>query len=194
MLSYGYIFHMGFMNYYLSLGLACIGLALRLARTQEWTDRRRHCLRRSCCSPTRSGFLWFLGTAVYRFLWLRLPGAWRLVLPAAGLADSGWHATSCRPSSRLRSGMARDADLGTQWRGSISCIRLTLRMVHDCGCFFACRHAQSRFRRDAAPQVLEGSSAHPRTLLSFPSVPRRCCQKIFRPTRPEDGLARSLRA
>src|SRR6516165_5514236 len=28
MLSYGYIFHMGFMNYYVSLGLASFGLAL----------------------------------------------------------------------------------------------------------------------------------------------------------------------
>jgi hypothetical protein len=28
MLAYGYIFHMGFFNYYLSLGLGCIGLSL----------------------------------------------------------------------------------------------------------------------------------------------------------------------
>lgn len=84
MLSYGYIFHMGFMNYYLSLGLACIGLSF------VWSARRNGII--VCCllAPLvflahPVGFLWFVGTALYRLLWLGLVGNWKLILPAGAL-------------------------------------------------------------------------------------------------------------
>lgn len=85
MLTYGYIFHMGFMNYYLSLGLACIGLAL------VWNFRRIGIIAAAVLAPLLLlahplGFLLFLGCAAYRFLWLKFPGAWKLLLPAVTIA------------------------------------------------------------------------------------------------------------
>ena len=85
MLSYGYVFHIGFMNYYLSLGLACVGLALL------WNPSRRGLVASVLLAPVMLlahplGFLWFLGTAAYRLLWLRFPGSWKLLLPAVALA------------------------------------------------------------------------------------------------------------
>jgi hypothetical protein len=84
MLSYGYIFHLGFMNYYLSVGLASIGLAL------VWSARKNGLIVAAILAPIvllahPLGFLWFLGTAVYRLLWLRFPDWWKLLLPAGGL-------------------------------------------------------------------------------------------------------------
>jgi hypothetical protein len=84
MLTYSYTFHMGFMNYYLSLGLACVGLAL------VWPARRNGLIGAAVLAPFilfahPLGFLWFLGTAVYRLLWPRLPGKGKLVLPASAL-------------------------------------------------------------------------------------------------------------
>jgi hypothetical protein len=84
MLSYGYIFHMGFMNYYLSLGLACVGLAF------AWPLRRNGLFVAAMLLPLMLlahplGFLWFLGTIAYRILWLRLPGLWKLLPFAAAL-------------------------------------------------------------------------------------------------------------
>jgi len=84
MLSYGYIFHMGFMNYYLSLGLASMGLSC------VWSVRKKGLIAAAILSPIillahPLGFLWFLGTAVYRLLWLRFPAWWKLLLPAGGL-------------------------------------------------------------------------------------------------------------
>jgi hypothetical protein len=84
MMTYSYIFHMGFMNYYLSLGLACVGLAL------IWPARRNGLLMAAVLAPFMLfahplGFLWFLGTATFRLLWPRLPGNWKLVLPAAAV-------------------------------------------------------------------------------------------------------------
>jgi hypothetical protein len=81
MLSYGYIFHMGFMNYYLSLGLASLGLSF------AWPLRKNGLLGAAILAPVMLlahplGFLWFLGAIVYRVLWPRLPGAWKL-LPLA---------------------------------------------------------------------------------------------------------------
>jgi hypothetical protein len=85
MLTYSYIFHMGFMNYYLSLGLASVGLAL------VWPARRNGLVAAAVLAPLillahPVGFLWFLGAAVYRLLWLRLPGSAKFLLPLAALA------------------------------------------------------------------------------------------------------------
>ncbi len=84
MLSYSYIFHMGFMNYYLSLGLASIGLSL------AWPARRNGLIAAVVLTPVMLlahplGFLWFVGTAAYRLLWLRLLGRSNLLLPAGAL-------------------------------------------------------------------------------------------------------------
>jgi len=85
MLTYCYIFHMGFMNYYLSLGLAGIGLAL------VWPARRNGLIAAATLAPFillahPLGFLWFAGAGAYRLLWLRLPGWTKILLPVTALA------------------------------------------------------------------------------------------------------------
>lgn len=80
MLTYGYIFHMGFMNYYVSLGLGCLGLAL------IWHATRNGLIAAAILAPIMLlahplGFLWFLGAALYRLLHLKLPNRWKLILP-----------------------------------------------------------------------------------------------------------------
>lgn len=84
MLTYGYIFHMGFMNYYLSLGFAAIGLAL------VWPARRNGIIVACLLAPIMLlahpiGFLWFLGAAAYRLLWMHFLGHYKLVLFVLGL-------------------------------------------------------------------------------------------------------------
>ena len=85
MLTYSYIFHMGFMNYYLSLGLASIGLAL------VWRGGRNNLIAAVILAPSillahPLGFLWFLGASAYRSLWLRLRGLAKLLPLVLGLA------------------------------------------------------------------------------------------------------------
>jgi hypothetical protein len=84
MLAYGYVFHMGFMNYYLSIGLACIGLALL------WPLQRKGIVAAVVLAPFillahPLGFLWFLSVTVYRTLWLKLPGWWKFAPLLAAL-------------------------------------------------------------------------------------------------------------
>lgn len=84
MLTYSYIFHMGFMNYYLSLGLACLGLSF------IWPARRNGLIVGTLLPPLMYlahplGFLLFVGVAAYRLLWLRLPGWWKILLPLGAL-------------------------------------------------------------------------------------------------------------
>jgi len=85
MLAYGYSFSMGFLNYYLSLGLACFGLAA------FWGGGARNCLTALLLSPLilfahPIGFLWFAATIAYVSLWRLIPEYWRLVLPALTIA------------------------------------------------------------------------------------------------------------
>jgi hypothetical protein len=85
MLAYGYSFNMGFMNYYLSLGLACFGLAiLWRARGIDWFVGALVGMVALLAHPI--GFLWLMGTLAYIKLRERLPGWWKLALPlgAAG--------------------------------------------------------------------------------------------------------------
>src|SRR5947209_11389334 len=64
MLAYGYSFSMGFMNYYLSLGLACFGLAiLWRARGMDWVGGGMSALLTILAHPI--GFLWLVGTLAY---------------------------------------------------------------------------------------------------------------------------------
>ena len=79
--SYGYVFNMGYMNSYLSIGLGCFALAFL------WPAKRpRHYRRRA--SPSRhlprtsTGVLLVLGVGAYRLVWPLLKGWTRLILPA----------------------------------------------------------------------------------------------------------------
>ena len=82
MLAYGYPFHMGFFNYYLSIGLACFALAL------TWRPGAGNWLLALLIAPFvllahPIGFLWLLGTFAYHRLGERLPGWFKLTLPPA---------------------------------------------------------------------------------------------------------------
>src|SRR5258706_5206957 len=80
MLAYGYSFSMGFMNYYLSLGLACFGLAiLWRPRRFEWIAAIPFAALALLAHPI--GFLWLIGTMTYIRVRTRLPGWWKLTLP-----------------------------------------------------------------------------------------------------------------
>src|SRR5512137_2229983 len=85
MLAYGYTFHMGFMNYYLSIGLACFCLALAVkGRGLDWVIAAVLIILVFLGHPI--GFLWALGTITYVALWTKLGPKWRLLIPvtAAG--------------------------------------------------------------------------------------------------------------
>ncbi len=93
MTSYCYVFHMGFMNYYLSLGLASLGLA------SIWEGKWRGIVKAAVLAPFvilahPLGMLWLLGVGVYRIVWLRLTGWVRVALPAlivGGLWAIRWY-------------------------------------------------------------------------------------------------------
>ena len=95
MLAYGYSFSMGFMNYCLSIGLACFGLAiLWRARGLALFGGAVFALLALLAHPI--GFLWLAGTLVYIRLRAALPGWWKLVLPlagAVGLFTVYWYAS-----------------------------------------------------------------------------------------------------
>jgi hypothetical protein len=85
MLAYGYAFHMGFFNYYLSVGFGCFCLAL------VWRERRGNWI--AAAVPAGLvflahpiGFLWVLGTIGYLAIRRVLPGWWKSVLTAGAVA------------------------------------------------------------------------------------------------------------
>ena len=80
MLAYGYSFEMGFLNYYLSIGLACMSLAI------FWRGQGREWIVGSLLIPVAwmahpIGFLWLTGTLAYVKIRAKLPGWWKLVQP-----------------------------------------------------------------------------------------------------------------
>ncbi|MGB8474442.1 MAG: hypothetical protein WCE61_10190 [Candidatus Acidiferrum sp.] len=84
MLAYGYSFNMGFLNYYLSLGLAAGSLAL------VWRGRGLARLLGLLIVPFillahPIGILWLLGSGLYLILWSKLPSWWKLAVPAAAV-------------------------------------------------------------------------------------------------------------
>jgi hypothetical protein len=93
MLAYGYSFNMGFMNYYLSLGLACFGLAiLWRARRIDLVAAAPLALLEMFAHPI--GFVWLVGTAAYTRIRAKLPGWWKIALPlaaASGFAAVCWY-------------------------------------------------------------------------------------------------------
>ncbi|MGC1619353.1 MAG: hypothetical protein WA765_12765 [Candidatus Acidiferrum sp.] len=85
MLSYGYSFNMGFLNYYLSLGLAAFSLVLL------WRGRGRERLLGLLLVPLvvlahPLGLIWLLGIALYLFLWTKLASWWKLAVLATAVA------------------------------------------------------------------------------------------------------------
>jgi len=85
MLSYGYVFNMGYMNYYLSIGLGCLGLALL------WPANVRGLILAALFLPLiylahPLGVLLLLTAGSYRLLWPLLKGWTRLILPALSLS------------------------------------------------------------------------------------------------------------
>jgi hypothetical protein len=99
MLAYGYSFSMGFMNYYLSLGLACFALAIVWrARRVDWIGGAFFAVLALLAHPI--GFLWLAGTLGYVKIKAILPGWWKLALPfvpVAGIYAVYWY-TSHRPA------------------------------------------------------------------------------------------------
>ena len=82
MLAYGYTFHMGFMNYYLSIGLACFCLALAAkGKGVDWVVAAGLMTLVLLGHPI--GFLWVLGMIGYVTLWKKLGPKWRLLIPVA---------------------------------------------------------------------------------------------------------------
>jgi len=83
-LSYGYVFHMGFMNYYLSIGLALVALAL------SWRGEAGNWLAAVALSAVSFlahplGFLLAATVSAYIWIWRILPRWWRLAVPALAL-------------------------------------------------------------------------------------------------------------
>jgi hypothetical protein len=85
MLTYGYVFHMGFMNYYMSLGLACFGLAAL------WKGSPRGILIAVLLAPLTLlahplGFMWLVAAGAYRLLWPRMRGWMEWLPPVSAVA------------------------------------------------------------------------------------------------------------
>ena len=86
MLAYGYVFNMGFFNYYLSMGLACFGLAILWKQPQrsDWLAAILIFALATLAHPI--GPLWFAGTLAYVAVRKKIRRPWRLILPTAIIA------------------------------------------------------------------------------------------------------------
>jgi hypothetical protein len=83
--TFGYTFHMGFFNFYLSLGFSFFGLAIL------WWGTPREWLAALVLVPLilvahPIGMLWFAGAAAYIFIGERIPMRWHVVLFFAAVA------------------------------------------------------------------------------------------------------------
>lgn len=91
MLAYGYVFNMGFFNYYLSIGLASIALALLWRALRPERGHSADLFLVGLFLPLTLlahplGFLWLVGTVIYKILADRLVRWWRLLVPAAAIS------------------------------------------------------------------------------------------------------------
>jgi hypothetical protein len=82
MLSYGYSFHMGFLNYYLSIGLGslCLALVWR-GGARNWILALAIAILVTAAHPM--GLVWVLGVIAYLAIRPALPGALKLAVPLA---------------------------------------------------------------------------------------------------------------
>jgi hypothetical protein len=85
MLSYGYSFHMGFMNYYLSVGFGslCLALVWR-GGARNWILALPIAILVTAAHPM--GLVWVLGVIAYLAIRPALPGALKLAVPLAVVA------------------------------------------------------------------------------------------------------------
>jgi hypothetical protein len=85
MLAYGYSFNMGFLNYYLSIGLACFILAFFWrGRGMDWAAGILLLPFVLLAHPI--GFVWLIGTLAYIRIRKKLSGSWTLAPPVAAAA------------------------------------------------------------------------------------------------------------
>lgn len=86
MLAYGYTFNMGFFNYYLSVGLACFGLAIlwKQAQRADWLAAILIFALATLAHPI--GPLWLAGMLAYLAIRKKIRWPWRLILPASIIA------------------------------------------------------------------------------------------------------------
>jgi hypothetical protein len=85
MLAYGYVFNMGFMNFYASIGLGCFGLALVWDgfRVREWMVAGFVAVLAYIAHPL--GFLWLVGTGFYVTARRSLRGERKVLMPAGAI-------------------------------------------------------------------------------------------------------------
>jgi hypothetical protein len=84
MLAYGWTFNVGFINYYLSLGLGFFATAL------VWSGRGGELLLAAMLAALvlvahPQGFIWLVGCVGYVVLWRLLPGRWKFTVPGAAV-------------------------------------------------------------------------------------------------------------
>ncbi|MGA7062203.1 MAG: hypothetical protein WBY69_13420, partial [Candidatus Acidiferrales bacterium] len=83
--AYGYSFHMGFMNFYISLGLAFFGMAI-LWRGKGWDWLVPVALAPFIILAHPLGFAWLVGGSAYVIIAERIPRRYQIFLLAAGAA------------------------------------------------------------------------------------------------------------
>src|SRR6202795_4158623 len=86
MFAYGYTFNMGFFNYYLSVGLACFGLAILWKQPQSSDWLATIFIFVLATLPPPIGPFGFLGIVAYMFFRKKIHWPWRLILPIAIIA------------------------------------------------------------------------------------------------------------
>jgi hypothetical protein len=111
-LAYGYSFNMGFMNYYVSIGLGCFCVAI--AWPMRWTGRVEDTVAASILAALAwlahpIGFFWVLGTLGYVVIRRVLPGWWKALLPAAAVATF----------AGIRWYLHRRTDLTVDWQSGL---------------------------------------------------------------------------
>jgi len=88
MLAYAYSFNMGFLNYYLSVGLAAGSLAL-LWRGRGVARAVAVALIPLVVLAHPLGLAWLLATGAYLVLWGKLPNGWKWCVPAGAILFVG---------------------------------------------------------------------------------------------------------
>jgi hypothetical protein len=82
MVTYGWTFHAGFFNYYLSLGLSFFGLAI-LWRGNKWVRLSSIAVAPLIWVAHPLGLIWFIGAGAFVLAAETLPGRFQVILPAA---------------------------------------------------------------------------------------------------------------